>query len=233
MCLTDSEIEEDVSELDNTSEIDDVVEDPDYVGSSSDESNVPEDGPSESSQPQDFQVYVERDTVTEGQNISLTCNTSRALKLTANSHTFIWYKNKRRLNLQHSSNKLNLIAVSSEDTGRYSCALKDLETFPSEEKLIIVKHGYAPRNTTVSVGSVEGGVVTLTCSSDAKPPPTYSWFKITDTVQRQSLEHNFTVIDGNGGFFYCEATNTIGSQNSTIIQLTGSNLMCGIRELES
>ncbi|XP_051966983.1 uncharacterized protein LOC127632438 [Xyrauchen texanus] len=84
----------------------------------------------------------DRDTVTEGQNISLTCNTSCALNLTANSHTFIWYKNKTRLGPEHSSNKLNLIAVSSADTDRYSCALKDLETFASEERLITVNHSY-------------------------------------------------------------------------------------------
>ncbi|XP_051532020.1 uncharacterized protein LOC127428038 [Myxocyprinus asiaticus] len=117
---------------------------------------------------------TERDTVTEGQNISLTCNTSRALKLTANSHTFIWYKNKRRLNLQHSSNKLNLIAVSSEDTGRYSCALKDLETFPSEEKLIIVKHGYVWNMRTVIITLSSLLILLFICGT--------LWMKLIDPV---------------------------------------------------
>ncbi|XP_051531480.1 uncharacterized protein LOC127427730 [Myxocyprinus asiaticus] len=130
----------------------------------------------------DFQVYVERDTVTEGQNISLTCNTSRALKLTANSHTFIWYKNKRRLNLQHSSNKLNLIAVSSEDTGRYSCALKDLETFPSEEKLIIVKHGYVWNKRTVIITLSSLLILLFICGT--------LWMKRKKLIRTEEKEHN-------------------------------------------
>lgn len=84
----------------------------------------------------DLQVKVSKERMTEGQIITLTCNTSSSCP--SNKLNFIWYKNGRLLNLQHSNNKLNVGPVSSEDTGRYSCALTDYKSFPSAEKDINV-----------------------------------------------------------------------------------------------
>ncbi|XP_065115402.1 B-cell receptor CD22-like [Paramisgurnus dabryanus] len=162
----------------------------------------------------DLQVEVSSERITEGQKITLTCKTSSSCP--SNKLNFIWYKNKQLLNLQHSNNKLN---VGPEDTGRYSCALTDYNSFPSAEKDINVL--YAPRNTTASVRYLETGDVNLTCSSDAHPEPKYNWFKTSDTGQILGRGQSLTVKTGNTGFFYCEATNTIGSQNSTVIRLKG------------
>lgn len=81
----------------------------------------------------DLQVSVDSDRVTEGQNVTLTCKTSCPLK-----QTFIWFKNGLRLDLRYSGDQLHVSAVSHEDSGRYSCALKRFETFPSAETLLDV-----------------------------------------------------------------------------------------------
>uniref|UniRef100_A0A8C2IFX3 Ig-like domain-containing protein n=1 Tax=Cyprinus carpio TaxID=7962 RepID=A0A8C2IFX3_CYPCA len=83
----------------------------------------------------DLQVSVDSDRVTEGQNVTLTCKTSCPLK-----QTFIWFKNGLRLDLRYSGDQLHVSAVSREDSGRYSCALKRFETFPSAETLLDVTH---------------------------------------------------------------------------------------------
>ncbi|XP_073732558.1 vascular cell adhesion protein 1-like [Misgurnus anguillicaudatus] len=87
--------------------------------------------------------------------------------------------------------------------------------------MTLVNAADAPRNTTASVRYLETGDVNLTCSSDAHPEPKYNWFKSSDTGQILGRGQSLTVKTGNTGFFYCEATNTIGTQNSTVIRLTG------------
>lgn len=83
----------------------------------------------------DLQVSVDSDRVTEGQNVTLTCKTSCPPK-----QTFIWFKNGLRLDLRYSGDQLHVSEVSREDSGRYSCALKRFETFPSAETLLDVTH---------------------------------------------------------------------------------------------
>ncbi|XP_059393314.1 uncharacterized protein LOC132126197 [Carassius carassius] len=83
----------------------------------------------------DVQVSVDSDRVTEGQNVTLTCKTGCPLK-----QTFIWFKNGLHLDLSYSGDQLHVSAVSREDSGRYSCALKHFETFPSAETLLDVTY---------------------------------------------------------------------------------------------
>uniref|UniRef100_A0A4W5KG18 Ig-like domain-containing protein n=1 Tax=Hucho hucho TaxID=62062 RepID=A0A4W5KG18_9TELE len=84
----------------------------------------------------------------------------------------------------------------------------------------------APKNTSVSVSPsgeiVEGSSVTLTCSSDANPPvDKYTWYKKNVTSPKASGQsYSITnIISEDSGEYYCEAENTIASNNSTALMI--------------
>ncbi|CAL8321879.1 unnamed protein product [Boreogadus saida] len=101
--------------------------------------------------------------------------------------------------------------LNSEDS--YACAVKGFERFPSPSV-------YAPKTPSVTVspsGEVEeGSSVTLSCSSDANPAATYTWFKEQDDSVKGSGKHyTITNITSElGGNYYCQAHNGIGHHNS-------------------
>ncbi|XP_071208841.1 B-cell receptor CD22-like [Salvelinus alpinus] len=167
-----------------------------------------------------LQVKVTPVTVSEGQNVTLTCSTT--CTLTDNPYpTYIWYKNGHVTN---QSNSLFLNPVSSEDAGRYSCAVEGHEDLYSAEETLTVRYG--PKNTSVSVSPsgeiVEGSSVTLTCSSDANPPVNkYTWYKKNVTSPKASEQsYSMTnIISEDSGEYYCEAQNRKGSMNSTALMI--------------
>uniref|UniRef100_A0A8C7MVA0 B-cell receptor CD22 n=1 Tax=Oncorhynchus kisutch TaxID=8019 RepID=A0A8C7MVA0_ONCKI len=81
-----------------------------------------------------LQVKVTPATVTEGQKVTLTCSTTCTLSDNPNA-TYIWYKNGHVTN---QSISLFLNPVSSEDAGRYSCAVEGHEDLPSDEETLTV-----------------------------------------------------------------------------------------------
>uniref|UniRef100_A0A674ASD6 B-cell receptor CD22 n=1 Tax=Salmo trutta TaxID=8032 RepID=A0A674ASD6_SALTR len=82
-----------------------------------------------------LQVKVTPATVTEGQKVTLTCSTTCTLTDNPNP-TYIWYKNGH---VTTQSNSLFLNPVSSEDTGRYSCAVEGHEDLYSPEETLTVR----------------------------------------------------------------------------------------------
>ncbi|XP_042171288.1 sialoadhesin-like isoform X2 [Oncorhynchus tshawytscha] len=76
-----------------------------------------------------LQVKVTPATVTEGQKVTLTCSTTCTL---GNNPTYVWYKNGHVTN---QSTSLFLNPVSSEDAGRYSCAVEGHEDLPLLKRL--------------------------------------------------------------------------------------------------
>uniref|UniRef100_A0A3P9N691 Ig-like domain-containing protein n=1 Tax=Poecilia reticulata TaxID=8081 RepID=A0A3P9N691_POERE len=64
----------------------------------------------------------------------------------------------------------------------------------------------------------EGSSVTLTCSSDANPAASYSWYKEDEEAPRASGQ-NFIITDvgpEHSGNYSCRAENTRGRQSSTV-----------------
>ncbi|KAK6300880.1 hypothetical protein J4Q44_G00289780 [Coregonus suidteri] len=115
-------------------------------------------------------------------------------------------------------------SVSSEDAGRYSCAVEGHEVLHSPEETLTVRYG--PKNTSVSVSPsgeiVEGSSVTLTCSSDANPPvDKYTWYKKNVTSPKASGQsYSITNISSeDSGEYYCEAENEIASSNSIALMI--------------
>ncbi|XP_045078647.1 B-cell receptor CD22-like [Coregonus clupeaformis] len=168
-----------------------------------------------------LQVKVTPPTVTEGQKVTLTCSTTTCTLSDNPNPTYIWYKNGHVTN---QSNSLFLNPVSSEDAGRYSCAVEGHEVLHSPEETLTVRYG--PKDSSVSVSPsgeiVEGSSVTLTCSSDANPPVyKYTWFKKNITSPKASGQsYSITNISSeDSGEYYCEAENKIASKNSTALMI--------------
>ncbi|KAM9448461.1 sialoadhesin-like isoform 3-T3 [Salvelinus alpinus] len=150
--------------------------------------------------------------VTEGQPVTLTCSTTCTLTDNPNP-TYIWNKNRQRLtNPKTKNNYLYLDPVSSEDTGRYSCAVNGHENLPSAEETLTVRYG--PKRVSVSVSPsgelVEGSSVTLTCSSDANPPvDKYTWYKKNVTQPKASGQsYSITNIssEDSGEYYWKQAS---------------------------
>ncbi|XP_062389762.1 B-cell receptor CD22-like [Sardina pilchardus] len=172
-----------------------------------------------------LQVLMASETVTEGESVTLTCH-STACTL-SNSATYLWHKSSRiaTSNRTTEKNTLTLDPVSSEDAGSYSCAVRGCEEHPSPAAPLTVR--YTPKNTSVSVNPSEvsnGGLVTLTCSSDAYPPVhDYTWYRQNGlgTFRLGAGEKmNFTLDIGDSGRYICEAWNEVGSGNSTGVEIT-------------
>uniref|UniRef100_A0A4W5L8B7 Ig-like domain-containing protein n=1 Tax=Hucho hucho TaxID=62062 RepID=A0A4W5L8B7_9TELE len=99
-----------------------------------------------------LQVKVTPATVTEGQKVTLTCITTCTLSDNPNP-TYIWYKNGH---VTTQSNSLFLNPVSSEDAGRYSCAVEGHENLLSPEETLTVRCEY--------VGSISSCILLVTSS---------------------------------------------------------------------
>ncbi|XP_029545603.1 sialoadhesin-like [Salmo trutta] len=107
-------------------------------------------------------VVLEMDptSVSERENVTLTCRT----KCTLDPITvYSWYKNGQPVpNSNTYSPVYILFSVSSEDTGRYSCAVEGHEDLPSAEETLTVTSVF-PWVPVVGVGAVlTAGALLLT-----------------------------------------------------------------------
>uniref|UniRef100_A0AAY5KHK1 B-cell receptor CD22 n=1 Tax=Esox lucius TaxID=8010 RepID=A0AAY5KHK1_ESOLU len=173
----------------------------------------------------DLQVDVTPATVTEGQNVTLTCITSCPL---TDNPTYIWYK-KTVTSPKASGRRYSISNITSEDSGEYYCEAQNKYgrlTASTVSVDVQCKYISATSNIFVSVSPsgeiMEGSSVTLTCSSDANPPmDKYTWYKKTVTSPIASgqsyLITNITSEDS--GEYYCVATNVIGNRSSDLICL--------------
>ncbi|XP_076842828.1 uncharacterized protein LOC143487659 [Brachyhypopomus gauderio] len=151
-------------------------------------------------------------TVSDGRGVkNLMCSSTCAL---SNNSTYIWFRNEQRMS---DCTSVSCSVPADRCADRYSCGVEGHENITSPAV-------YPPRNTsTVVVPSgerVEGGSVTLTCSSDANPPVlNYSWFKqraAADTLLGTGQNYSITNISSqHSGLYYCTAHNQLGQHNST------------------
>ncbi|XP_054893386.1 vascular cell adhesion protein 1-like [Poeciliopsis prolifica] len=103
-------------------------------------------------------------------------------------------------------------------SARYS-VIGGIKTAETEVTLSV---SYAPKDTSASIspsGLVSAGSwVELSCSSRAKPPPTFTWFRISehgDINVSVGQIYSFNVTEG--GEYYCVASNDLGQQKSPVI----------------
>ncbi|XP_047433574.1 Fc receptor-like protein 2 isoform X2 [Mugil cephalus] len=151
--------------------------------------------------------------IMENTSVTLTCNTDA--KPAAN---YTWYKDNQKL--RRPSKSYEFISISPADSGKYFCKSENRHG-QINSSFHFVDVQYPPRRPSVSVSSsgeiVEGGSVTLTCSSDANPAATYTWYKENEDSPKASGQ-TFTIADSrpeHSGNYYCEAQNIRGRHNST------------------
>ncbi|XP_035981016.1 sialic acid-binding Ig-like lectin 14 [Fundulus heteroclitus] len=92
------------------------------------------------------------------------------------------------------------------------------------ETEVTLSVSYAPRNTSASIspsGLVSAGSwVELSCSSRAKPPASFTWFRNSKHgAINVSVGQVYSFNATEGGEYYCEATNDLGHQRSSGIRL--------------
>ncbi|KAM4543438.1 sialic acid-binding Ig-like lectin 14 isoform 1-T1 [Fundulus diaphanus] len=90
------------------------------------------------------------------------------------------------------------------------------------ETEVTLSVSYAPRNTSASIspsGLVSAGSwVELSCSSRAKPPASFTWFRNSKHgAINVSVGQVYSFNATEGGEYYCEATNDLGHQTSSVI----------------
>ncbi|XP_033945304.1 sialic acid-binding Ig-like lectin 10 [Pseudochaenichthys georgianus] len=155
--------------------------------------------------------------INEGSSVTLTCSSD------ANpAATNTWYKKNGNRNVPLLSERPQLVlsSIQSSDSGQYFCRAKNkLGGSTSENISIVVK--YAPKLPSVSVSPSaeieEGSSVTLTCSSDANPAASYTWYKENEDSPKASGQI-FTISDfraEHSGSYSCGAQNKFGRSNST------------------
>ncbi|XP_078665042.1 hemicentin-2-like [Branchiostoma floridae x Branchiostoma belcheri] len=109
---------------------------------------------------------------------------------------------------------LTILNVETADAGNYSCSAVNLAGSGSDSLTLDVL--YAPMSTAITPASTEekeGDPLTLTCTSDGNPVPTFTWTKqggagllpTGSVVQIQSLSRE------DAGTYSCTASNGIGN----------------------
>ncbi|XP_044046472.1 B-cell receptor CD22-like isoform X3 [Siniperca chuatsi] len=153
--------------------------------------------------------------IVENSSVTLTCSSD------ANpAAKYTWYKENGNLKPLINEAELVFRSIQSSDSGEYYCtAENELGRRTSEHISINVR--YAPKTSSVSVSPsgkiMEGSSVNLTCSSDANPAATYTWYKENQTPP-QGLQgiYRFTSISSEDrGSYYCKSENHYGQINSS------------------
>ncbi|XP_068451684.1 B-cell receptor CD22-like [Clinocottus analis] len=159
--------------------------------------------------------------IVEGSSVTLTCSSD------ANpAASYTWYKGNQTL-LQGPEGVCRFTSISSEDRGIYYCKSENPHGSIDSTSLFLNVQ-YAPKLPSVSVSPsgeiVEGSSVNLTCSSDANPAASYTWYK-EDEDSPKASGHIFTITDfrdEHSGSYYCEAQNTRGRSNSTLYLISAA-----------
>uniref|UniRef100_A0A3Q2FV25 Ig-like domain-containing protein n=1 Tax=Cyprinodon variegatus TaxID=28743 RepID=A0A3Q2FV25_CYPVA len=153
--------------------------------------------------------------IVENRKVILTCSSD------ANpAANYSWYKEDKQKPVSNES-QLIFSSIQASDTGKYHCvAANPLGRKRCQQKHINVK--YAPRLPSVlaipSGETGEGSSVTLTCSSDANPGATYTWYKEGDKSPKASGQ-NFVISNvrpEHSGSYSCVAQNTRGRQSFSV-----------------
>ncbi|XP_049428400.1 hemicentin-2-like [Epinephelus fuscoguttatus] len=159
--------------------------------------------------------------IVEGDSVTLTCSSD------ANpAANYTWYKESKTLP-QGPEGNYYFKSISSEDRGIYYCKAENQYGWIMSSSLSVDVQ-YAPKLPSVSVSPsaeiVEGSSVTLTCSSDANPAATYTWYKKNGNLfhhpQRQEPQLVLSSIQSSdSGEYYCKAVNELGRRTSYYISI--------------
>uniref|UniRef100_A0A8C4I410 Ig-like domain-containing protein n=1 Tax=Dicentrarchus labrax TaxID=13489 RepID=A0A8C4I410_DICLA len=160
---------------------------------------------------------VKPESVSEGQNVTLTCDTSCELP---GPSTIVWFRNGQQVA------KPPHFQASAEDAGSYTCAVEGQESVQSNPVFLDVH--YAPVNVLIEVSHngtlAEGSSVNLTCSSAAKPVGRYTWYRRTSSSSLLQVGSgkvlSLASLDlSNAGLYVCQVRNRLGEKSSSEVLL--------------
>ncbi|KAM6910461.1 B-cell receptor CD22-like [Xenentodon cancila] len=162
----------------------------------------------------DLTAVVEPNAVTEGDTVRLNCVSG----CPEPTQTF-WVRDG-----QHVSN--SVFQARREDAGRYYCAVLGQETIRSA--IVTLNVYYAPKQVTLSVSPsssiINGGTVTVSCSSDANPPVTNTGYSLYKDGEFIGLGQKHVISDvepRNSGLYHCQAWNSIAWRGNDLINSSG------------
>ncbi|XP_062244235.1 B-cell receptor CD22-like isoform X4 [Platichthys flesus] len=129
---------------------------------------------------------------------TLTCHSSCLL---SGRPSFVWYKNGTEIHGETSPTFRGFL----QPENNYSCAYEHHHSSPV----------YAPKVPLVQLSQpgdiLKDSSVSLTCSSDANPPPAYTWYKENQALLNRAAQLVFRSIPlSDSGEYYCTAENELG-----------------------
>ncbi|XP_056440778.1 B-cell receptor CD22-like [Gadus chalcogrammus] len=153
---------------------------------------------------QDLQVKVSFPYPTNPTRAKLECRSMCGL---AGDPPYIWFRNGQNI-------KQGMIySVKPQPGDSFSCAAKGYDL---RSPLL-----YTPKTPSVTVspsGEIEeGSSVTLSCSSDANPAATYTWFKVNrDGSSRKMIQGPqlvfSNILSSDSGQYRCDTKNELGKE---------------------
>ncbi|XP_029978677.1 B-cell receptor CD22-like [Sphaeramia orbicularis] len=181
-------------------------------------------------------IEVSHQQLKEKESVTITCSALTPCphsppKLTWNLQQDAANNMEENTDRTFTTNIQQIITVSDQHDGfNISCSAAypvDEGRIKTAETNVTLSVSYAPKNTSASIspsGSLCSGMwVNLTCSSRAKPPVSnFTWFKTSTHGPINVSEgdvYSFSLTDDTEGHYYCEATNDLGKQNSSVIHV--------------
>ncbi|XP_076832933.1 B-cell receptor CD22 [Brachyhypopomus gauderio] len=159
--------------------------------------------------------------VKEGDNVTLRCLTSEHCE-----HQPTWVKPVRNEMTYTTEggkgiSSLTFNASWMDDRRTFSCRLANNED-DCQSRNVTLEVEYAPRNTKVNGNPKylkEGESATISCSSNANPNATFTWFKVNES-QPIGNSQQITLSKAEqkiSGIYYCQAQNKYGKEDSANI----------------
>ncbi|KAM4663695.1 Fc receptor-like protein 5 [Discoglossus pictus] len=174
-------------------------------------------------------ISVSPYSVTEGDNMAASCDTTVHPLRSAKKLHFAFYKNGQKVREFSSSNEYHVGSAHLEDAGDYTCEAKTQTgniRKMSQRLNICIINGVSKPRLTISLSEVEvGDNVDLVCESDNGSFPTHYTFyhmrKVLESVmvnQKGKAELKLSNVSLNmSGLYYCKSTNeTILSEEVTL-----------------
>ncbi|KTF73588.1 hypothetical protein cypCar_00047265 [Cyprinus carpio] len=152
--------------------------------------------------------------IVEGDSVTLSCSSD-----SNPPGDFTWFKGGQYAG---SGRIYSVSNISSDHSGEYKCRSRNKHGVRYSD-VVILNVMYAPRNVVVALNSsaeiVEGGSVTLTCSSDSNPPGDFTWFKGGQYAGSQRIYGISRISSDHSGEYKCRSRNKYGEKYSDVVIL--------------
>ncbi|CAH3161318.1 unnamed protein product, partial [Pocillopora meandrina] len=160
--------------------------------------------------PSSITQITQDQNVTEGDNLTLTCNASGMPQPNVS-----WIKPGGQ---RHNGHMLEFTNINRSQAGEYKCKASNECGNGTETATIHVL--YTPRITNISDEQIvnNGDVVSLFCITEGNPAPKITWTKVADNSQ---VNFPLTIRDSQDeGMYRCTAENGVGSPVTKFVNMT-------------